>query len=178
MLISNEVPNLNDSGGVLPGRFIKVRFDVSFEGREDVELRSKLERELPGIAVRCVRAYQRLNERGYFVQPETAEVLELEVRAASDPFVEMALECFVRDPHGTVVKAQAYEVFDKWCRKHGQFELLRKTRDNQFGNRLMAVPGFEKIFPCRPRLRDGSLGPRCWGGMSVKDVVEEILNAP
>jgi putative DNA primase/helicase len=41
VLISNEVPNLNDAQGVLPSRFIKVRFGVSFFGREDVNLRGK-----------------------------------------------------------------------------------------------------------------------------------------
>jgi putative DNA primase/helicase len=34
VVISNEVPNLNDSSGVLPSRFVKIRFSVSFYGRE------------------------------------------------------------------------------------------------------------------------------------------------
>jgi putative DNA primase/helicase len=58
-LNSNEVPNFNDS--VLPTRFVKVLFGVSFLGREDPDLQAKLGRELPGIAARCLAAYQRFS---------------------------------------------------------------------------------------------------------------------
>ena len=37
MLISNEVPNLNDTSGVLPSRFVKLKFTKSFFGQEDPE---------------------------------------------------------------------------------------------------------------------------------------------
>jgi putative DNA primase/helicase len=171
MLISNEVPVLNDP--VLPTRFIKVWFNESFLGREDVDLRSKLDRELPGIAVRCVRAYQRLCERGRFVQPQTATVLEQEVLAASDPFAEMALACFVPDPQGSVIKRHAYVAFERWCQDHGHLELPRKVREEDFGGRLKHVPGFEKVFECRPRLPSGQVGPRCWGGMSRRSLLDQ-----
>jgi putative DNA primase/helicase len=167
VVISNEVPNLND--GVLPGRFIKVWFNESFCGREDVELRSKLEGELPGIAVRCVRAYQRLCERGKFIQPATANALELEALAAIDPYAEMAHDCFVVDPQGSVTKVVAYARFARWCLEHDRLDLQRTTPDNRLGNRLKEVLGFEHIFDHRPRLPDGSLGPRRWGAMRLKE---------
>jgi putative DNA primase/helicase len=172
LLISNEVPNFNDP--VLPGRFIKVWLNESFYGKEDVELRRKLEGELPGIAARCVWAYQRLCERGGFVQPKTATVLEQEVLAASDPFTEMALDCFVPNPQGTAIKRHAYTWFERWCRDHGHLELLRQVREENFGGRLKHVPGFEKVFEVRPRLASGQVGPRCWGGMSLRNRLDEV----
>ena len=72
MLISNEVPNFNDASGALVGRFIKLRFGVSFFGREDVGLKERLDAELTGIAARCVAAYRRLCSRERFVQPSQA----------------------------------------------------------------------------------------------------------
>jgi putative DNA primase/helicase len=159
-LISNEVPNLNDSSHVLPSRFIKLRFGESFFGREDVNLRSKLDAELPGIAARCVQAYQRLCRRGRFVQPASADVLEQDVLAVSDPFTAMAMECFRPDPGGEVVKTTAYERFKEWCVEHGRIDLMRTTPNNKFGERLREVAGFEQISDWRPHNK-----ARRWVGM-------------
>jgi putative DNA primase/helicase len=76
IITSNVVPNLQDGGGVLASRFIKVAFKRSFSGKEDVNLRGKLAAELPGIAVRCLATYRRLLKRGCFVQPQSAADLE------------------------------------------------------------------------------------------------------
>jgi putative DNA primase/helicase len=46
IMLSNQVPNFNDTN--LVSRFIKVAFPVSFRGREDINLRSKLEKGCPG----------------------------------------------------------------------------------------------------------------------------------
>jgi putative DNA primase/helicase len=164
VLLSNEVPNLNDAQGVLPSRFMKVRFGVSFYGREDVNLRAKLVAELPGIAVRCLKAHRRLCERGRFVQPKSAEVLELELAEASgDPFAAMVRETFVPDPEGTVPKNVAYMKFQLWCRNNGRMDLLMKTRDNAFGKRLREVAGFEGVTDFRPHKK-----PRHWLGMRLR----------
>jgi putative DNA primase/helicase len=164
MLISNEVPNLNDSSQVLPSRFVKLRFSESFFGREDVNLRSKLDAELPGIAARCVRAYQRLCKRGKFVQAQSAEVLEQDVLATSDPFTAMAMECFVPDAEGSVVKTLAYMRFEAWCQERGRHDLNRSVGNKDFGGRLRAVEGFERITDVpRPHGK-----PRCWWGMRLK----------
>jgi putative DNA primase/helicase len=163
MLISNEAPNLNDAGGVLPSRFIKVHFGVSFFGREDVDLRAKLSAELPGIAGRCVRAYQHLCARGQFIQPATADELDRRVLAESNPFAAMALECFDPDKAGTVTKAVAYNRFERWCRDNGRLDILRTTPDNRFGTRLRDVAPFEHISDYRPHGE-----PRQWVGMRIR----------
>ena len=171
MLISNEVPNLNDASGVLPSRFLKLRFSKSFFGQEDPFLRDKLRAELPGIAARCVSAYQRLCERGHFVQPETATALEHDVLMASDPFTAMALECFAPDPSGWVSKPKAYSTFELWCATNHREDVRRATPNNKFGEKLRAVPGFENINgDTRPMDPDtGRQGPRAWLGMRLAD---------
>jgi putative DNA primase/helicase len=163
ILTSNEVPNFNDTSGVLPTRFIKLQFRRSFAGCEDVNLRSKLYAELPGIAAYCIGAYQRLCKRGHFIQPASAADLERAVLAASDPFSAMALECFVPDPAGTVTKAVAYSRFQTWCEDNGHPDLKRTTRDNKFGERLRTVAGFEHLTDYRPAGQ-----PRHWAGMRLR----------
>jgi putative DNA primase/helicase len=145
MLISNEVPNLNDASGVLPSRFIKLRFVKSFFDREDPYLRSKLEAELPGIAGRCVRAYQRLCDRGKFVQPRSGLALEREVVAASDPWVAMLDDCFVVEASAVVTKAIAFGRFTQWCDENGRRDILMSTSPSKFSVRLRAlVPGLSE----------------------------------
>jgi putative DNA primase/helicase len=145
MLISNEVPNLNDSSGVLPSRFLKLNFPVSFFGREDVNLQSKLDRELPGIAVRCVRAYAALNERMHFVQPASGLALEREVLTASDPFTAMVRACFVPDFEGTVSRTNMVEAAQSWLRGIGRPDEAQRIRTNNILARVRAVDGFENI---------------------------------
>lgn len=163
MMISNEIPNLNDASGVLPSRFIKLRFGVSFFGREDVNLRNRLSGELSGIAARCVAAYQRLCERGRFVQPESATALEHDILKASDPFAAMALECFTPDPSGTIAKTVAYARFQSWCHANHRQDILRSTPNNKFGEKLRTVAGFEDIDSYRPAGQG-----RAWIGMRTR----------
>jgi putative DNA primase/helicase len=167
-LSSNEVPNFNDS--VLPTRFIKVQFGECFEGREELDLRRKLDGELSGIAQRCVRAYRRVCERGGFVQPKSADRLEMEVARANDPpFWVMARECFEPVAGETVEKAVAYFRFQHWCEENGRGE-LRRIQNNQFGAKLREVPGFEGLHNA-PRPHGGT--PRSWGGLRLRKDEEE-----
>jgi putative DNA primase/helicase len=143
MVISNEVPNLNDSQGVLPSRFIKLAFTRSFFGHEDAYLRAKLEAELPGIAGRCVGAYGRLvREQRMFVQPQSGRALEQELIEASDPLQAMLAACFVVDAGATCVKAMAHYRFEEWCEQNGRWDLKVANRPQQFSKTLAElVPG-------------------------------------
>lgn len=96
VILSNEVPNLQDAGGVLQSRFIKLDFKETFWGREDVNLRAKLQAELPGIANRCLAAYRRLSARGRFEQPTAGLELERKIAARVNPFAAFMQDCWVQ----------------------------------------------------------------------------------
>jgi putative DNA primase/helicase len=151
MLISNEVPNLNDSSGVLPSRFIKLHFPVSFYGKEDVNLKDKLRAELSGIAVRCVRAYGDLCARGQFIQPASATALEREILTASDPFSAMAQACFAADFEGRATRESLVSTAHMWLGVIGRPDEAARVRSNNIIARLKSVPGFEHIGPA-PRV--------------------------
>jgi len=164
IVISNEVPNLNDGSGVLPTRFVKVVFGQSFFGREDVDLKAKLEAELPGIAARCLGAYRRLAKRGRFVQPASATALERQVEEKSDPMVEMVRDRFVVDPKGHVECWFAETLFKKWCAEHGRHELLESVKTpSQFSARIKKIAGFENVRTMKPHGQQ-----RRYVGMRVK----------
>ena len=164
--LSNPVLNFNDP--TLPTRMIKLNFGVSFYNREDNYLKEKLFAELPGIAARCVAAYQRLCRRGKFVQPRSGLALDRAVLAASDPFSAMALECFVPDHAGSAIKKIAAARFNRWREENNRLDVV--VPENKFGERLRTVPGFEHIDG-EHRPIDPATGKqeRVWLGMRLRE---------
>jgi putative DNA primase/helicase len=146
----NRVPNFNDT--VLPTRFVKVAFEISFLGRQDNQLLDRLKTELSGIAGRCVAAYHRARDRGRLIQPRSAERLEREIAKNSDPFTLFVQETFIADPAGTVPCARAFGALQTWCALRGRQDLLggpdggggSLTKQN-FKSFLKAIPGFEAV---------------------------------
>jgi putative DNA primase/helicase len=127
-VLSNEVPNLQDAGGVLASRFIKLEFKETFWGREDPNLRAKLSAELPGIANRCLAAYRRLCERGGFIQPKAGLELERRIEARVDPFSAFMQDCWVRDGKAEGPKVgEFYISFTTWCMLTDKEYLVGKT---------------------------------------------------
>jgi putative DNA primase/helicase len=149
ILISNEVPNFNDP--ILASRFIKIAFTQSFFGREDLFLKEKLAAELPGIANRCLRAYRRLRERGFFVQPESGLKLERQVAAKSNDFVAFVQDRCVIEAGGTVPCGALHTKFKAWCGEKGRADLLMSvSTPNLLTPKLKTVPGLQKLSVHRP----------------------------
>jgi putative DNA primase/helicase len=141
--LSNKIPNFNDA--VLPTRFIKLAFDISYLNREDQTLSDRLRGELPGIAARCLAAYRRAKDRGRLIQPRSGEKLSRGIAAGSDPFTQFVTETFVLDPNGTVTYGGAMNALRDWCREFGRPELLTSIRPNTIRKSIRAVPGFEEV---------------------------------
>jgi phage/plasmid-associated DNA primase len=170
-LMSNEVPNFNDT--VLPGRWIKLRFGVSFANREDLTLMDQLRGERAGIAQRAVAAYRRLCRRGRFVQPASGAGLKAKVEAQSDPFTEFMLETFVPDPEGTVQIGVIMLKLEAWRERYGRVELRRIIRPHLLKN-IVAVEGFRAVKNA-PRVTDPETGdkPRCYLGLRLRTAKEQ-----
>jgi putative DNA primase/helicase len=49
VILTNELPRLSDASGALAGRFLILRLENSFYGREGMNLTDRLMKELPGI---------------------------------------------------------------------------------------------------------------------------------
>ena len=115
MFISNEVPNIIDQSGALASRFIFLKLPKTFFGREDIELESKLSRELPGILRFSVQHLQNLLERGYFIQPETGIASAKQMMALSSPVGE-----FVHKLCPYMTKNAIWEKWEAFCNTEGQ----------------------------------------------------------
>jgi putative DNA primase/helicase len=148
MIFSNELPRLGDSSGALAGRMIVLRMTKSFYGREDHDLGGKLQSELPGILLWAVAGWQRLRERGRFVQPDSGlEMLDGMTDLSSPVGVFVGERCLV----GSEYRAAVDDLFSEWkawCEKNGRREA---GTIQTFGRDLMAAVSTLK----RVRTREG-----------------------
>lgn len=115
LVLTNVLPRISDPSGAFASRFIVLRLTESFYGREDQTLTDSLLCELPGILNWATEGWQRLRERGHFVQPTSATGQAQKLQDLGSP-----IEAFIRDRcvtgHGrTVVIAKLFAEYKSWC---------------------------------------------------------------
>jgi putative DNA primase/helicase len=146
IITTNEVPNLQDAGGVLVSRFIMLDFKQSFFGREDVNLRDKLELELPGIANRCLAAYRRLRERGRFIQPTAGLSLVKKIEEKVDPYTAFMRDCFAEDPGGEgVIVGDFLKAFQRWYGDNLRHDLLPRTTKSNLIQEVNKIEQWKRL---------------------------------
>lgn len=136
MFMTNEIPRLTDSSGALAGRFMILRFNHSFYGKEDSSLTDRLLAELPGILNWAIEGRQRLGERGHFVMPSSVEDVVQDIEDLSSP-----VAAFVRDqcqvgPGYRVSVSSIYDAWGRWCDEEGRQIVSTKQT---FGRDLSAA---------------------------------------
>jgi putative DNA primase/helicase len=163
IITPNEVPNLQDTCGVLPSRFIKLEFGQSFWGKEDIRLRDVLTTELPGIANRCLAAYRRLCNRGRFIQPKAGLGLERQIEHKINPYAAFMDEYFVIDAtaDGPTISG-FHETFKRWAEDNGRYDLVRTSKYNLIKH-IRAIDEWAWLKEWKPH---GSL--RRYGGIKPR----------
>jgi len=159
----NELPQIQDVSNALASRLVVFNCNQCFEGREDTELTGKLRAELPGILRWAVIGWQRLRERGRFLQPESAaETIASYREATSETQAFVARHCVIAPGH-RVERRAVYEVYCRFREEEG-FE--GKVSAPKFGKRLLEIcrgavkteqvrkDGTRKWFYVGIRLRD------------------------
>jgi putative DNA primase/helicase len=166
LILTNELPRLADASGALVSRFILLCLVESFYGREDRGLTNKLLACRSGILNWALDGYDRLRERGHFVQPKSGEDA---VRSMED--LGSPIRAFVRDqcaiePAGSVDMGDLYTAWVEWGRDQG---LDKPGTQQTFGRDLRAaVPGVRTYQP-----RQGEKRKRLYSGIRLKDARDE-----
>ncbi|WP_422930876.1 DNA primase family protein [Singulisphaera sp. PoT] len=162
-IISNELPRLSDQSGALAGRMLILRLTVSFYGREDTALERKLIPELPGILLWAIGGWQRLRERGHFVQPQSSLELVEQLEDLASPVGAFLKErCVIGQDH-EVQAEDLYAVWKEWCSKNGHPHAGTLQR---FGRDLRSV--LPTIKTANRRLPDGSR-KRFYEGIAISN---------
>jgi putative DNA primase/helicase len=119
VILTNPLPKVADVSGALASRFIILQMEISFYGREDHQLESKLRPELPGILNWALAGLDRLTRRGYFQQPESAAQMVENLIGLSSPHTVFLRERCGIGPDESVVCSTLYQAWCDWCRVNG-----------------------------------------------------------
>jgi putative DNA primase/helicase len=150
VILSNELPRLADASGALAGRFIVLVLIHSFYGREDHGLSDRLLTELPGILKWSIAGWQRLSERRYFVQPNSALDAVRQLEDLSSPIGAFIREECEVGPGYSIETNRLFQAWTGWCGRVGR---EHPGSAQTFGRDLRAsLPGLKTS---QPREADG-----------------------
>ncbi len=141
VILTNELPRLNDPSGALVGRLIVLRQTQSWYGQEDTTLTDRLLRELPGILRWAMDGWARLAARGRFLQPASGLKLVTELENLSSPIGAFLRERCQLGQGYEVEYGELYQEWKRWCEENGRKEA---GTTHAFGRDLRAaVPAID-----------------------------------
>lgn len=145
MLLTNELPRIEDASGALASRFLVLHLTRSFYGQEDPDLLARFTPELPAILAWALDGRDRLYARGRFVQPDTAADVIRQFEELGSPIGAFVTE---RCEVGQGFEVATHDIFNdwqRWCHDNGR-EKAGTTQT--FGRNLRAaVPWLGETFP-------------------------------
>jgi putative DNA primase/helicase len=143
VLMTNELPRLEDASGALASRFVILRLHNSFYGCEDHTLAEQFVSELPGILNWALEGYDRLRARGRFQQPPAAADLIRQFEDLGSP-----VHAFIRDrcelgSQFEIRQDLLFEGWKTWCAEVGR---EKPGTTQSLGRSLYAsVPGLAEV---------------------------------
>ena len=141
LMLTNELPRFADASRALTSRFVILTLQESYYGREELDLKEKLQLELPGILNWALRGLDRLQARGYFRVPQSSLDAMQQMHDLSSP-----VSAFVRDrselgPDLRIEKAKLFDQWKLWCETAGE----KAGSASMFGRNLRAA--FPQVRP-------------------------------
>lgn len=161
MIVSNELPRLQDSSGAFTGRMIVLRLTESFYGKEDQQLSDRLMEERGGILHWAIEGWKRLRERGYFVQPESGCELVEQLNELASPILSFVEDKCEVDDRFEIAVSDLYKGWCDWCQEVGRDATTVQT----FGRDLTALLPRLK----RRQMRLGAHRERVYEGIRLFD---------
>ena len=154
-MYGNHKPEIRGTDDAIWSRVRMVPFEVSFKGREDLELAGKLEAELSGILNWAIKGCLDWQRHG-LQPPAKVQAATDAYRAEMDVFGPFLAECCVVHRDAEVWANQLYNAYIGWCVDNGQ----KPANPTKFG-RYLTAKGF------RP---DGTSGKVKRLGLGLKAV--------
>lgn len=130
-MYGNHKPEIRGTDDAIWSRVRLVPFEVSFRGREDLELAGKLEKELPGIlnwAIQGCLDWQRIGLK----PPAKVQAATDEYREEMDVFGPFIRECCVIHRTAEVRANDLWNAYKSWCMENSQ----REQNQTKFGKYL------------------------------------------
>ena len=135
-MYGNHKPEIRGTDDAIWSRVRMVPFEVSFKGREDLDLPAKLEAELPGILNWAIQGCLDWQRHG-LQPPAKVQAATDAYRAEMDVFGPFISECCVVHRHAEVWANQLYSAYRQWCVDNG----VKEQNQQKFG-RYLTSKGF------------------------------------
>ncbi|MEL6895364.1 MAG: phage/plasmid primase, P4 family, partial [Planctomycetota bacterium] len=159
-LFSNQLPTLKDTSAALMTRGLFLLMPNCYEGREDRNLGSDLEAELPGILNWAIVGRYQLQEAGRIQQPQMGRSLLSQMKMLSAPLTSFLDEHCTIGPNEECEVSLLYERYEEWCESN---DVDRKFSKQRFGKELRdASPNISVI-----RKKIAGVRERWYGGISI-----------
>jgi len=144
VVLTNELPNLSDSSGALASRFVLFVLEKSFYGKENPRLTEELLEEAPGILNWALLGLDRLEDRGFFKQPDSGSESLRQLEDLSSSIATFVRErCKTGADHSVPVD-DLWRAWKEWCEEGD----IRRGTKATFGRDLRAaVPTLRKTRP-------------------------------
>ncbi len=156
VVMTNELPRLTDSSGALASRFVVFVLTKSFYRRENPQLTDELLTEAPAIFNWALEGLDRLNQRGYFVEPESGKAATQELEDLSSPVAAFVRNRCVVGRDRQVEVGRLWSAWKSWCETenhapgtkvlfgrdlHAAMPTVRKTRRRKGEHRVATYEG-------------------------------------
>jgi len=161
MLMTNELPRLEDSSGAMASRFIVLMLTRSFYGQEDHSLLDRFIPELPGILLWALDGWDRLSKRGRFQQPESASQLIQEFEDLGSPITAFLRERCEIGRGYEVMQDRLFDSWKEWCEENGR---EKSGTVQMFARNIRAAIPWLNVI--RPRVMGAQV--RLWTGLRLK----------
>lgn len=135
-MYGNHKPEIRGTDDAIWSRVRMVPFEVSFKGREDLELAGKLEAELSGILNWAIKGCLDWQRHG-LQPPAKVQAATDAYRAEMDVFGPFLAECCVVHRNAEVWANQLYSAYSLWCLENAR----RPENSTKFG-RYLTAKGF------------------------------------
>lgn len=144
IVMTNELPRLQDSSGALASRFIIFVLTRSFYGEENPRLTEQLLLEASGIFNWALEGLDRVNERGYLVNPPSGQEAVLQLEDLSSPIGAFLRDRCVVDAKRETVVDTFWAAWKRWCEDNNQFVGTKVMLGRDL---RAAVPTVKKVRP-------------------------------
>lgn len=137
-MYGNHKPEIRGTDDAIWSRVRLVPFEVSFKGRENLDLPALLEAELPGILNWAIQGCLDWQRHG-LQPPAKVQAATQAYREEMDIFGPFIAECCVVHRNAEVGANQLYSAYTAWCAENAR----RPENSNKFG-RYLNIKNFKR----------------------------------
>lgn len=135
-LAANNIPAFADDSGAMANRLLILPFNVSFLNREDITLKSRLMKELPGICNWAIEGLERLRKNNRFTEPAASIAERQEIMDQQAPLMAFVRDCCELLPDSATHTEELFCRYKMWKMQEGGATMTKTAFSRAFKSML------------------------------------------